>query len=285
MGYEEFYTSDHIGRPGSAGRSGGMFVVEPFSPLLIAAAATSRLRVGPLVLNTEFYNPGLLARHAATVDRLTGGRLILGLGTGYAEAEHDSIGSPIRAPGPRVARFGEVLHILRRLLDDGALTFDGEHESVAVDDLGIEPTQEHLPFLIGGHGPRVVRLAGQYADIYQYTGLTHGEGGAPSAGGFALADLIERSRILSEFAGERDGEIERSALVQVTGVGDDAPAMDQLTERLSLDADVIADSPFVLCGSVEQIVDKVGRLRHQLGITHYVVRDAEGFAPVMEALR
>ena len=59
---------------------------------------------------------------------------------------------------------------------------------------------------------------------------------------------------------------------------------DELVERLSLDADVIADSPFVLCGTVEQIVDKIGRLREQLGISHYVVRDAEGFAPVMEAL-
>lgn len=285
LGYDEFYTSDHIGRPDSDGRDGGMFVVEPFSPLIVAAEASERLRVGPLVLNAELYNPALLARHVATVDRLTAGRLILGLGTGYAAAEHDAIGMPIRPPGPRVKRFGEVLHILRGLLDDGALAFEGEYESIDMDDLGIEPQQERVPFLIGGHGRRVVRLAGQYADIFQFTGLTHGEGGAPSAGGFALADLIERGRLLTQSAGDRDAQIERSALVQITGLGADALTLEQLSERLRLDPEVIVDTPFVLCGSVEQVVDKIERLRETLGITHYVVRDPEGFAPVMEALR
>lgn len=285
LGYDEFYTSDHVGRPGSDGRNGEMFAVEPFSPLLIAAEATERLRVGPLVLNTEFYNPGLLARHVATVDQLTSGRLVLGMGTGYAAAEHDAIGMPIRSPGPRVTRFGEMLHVLRGLLDNGAMTFEGEHESIRMDNLGVEPRQDRLPFLIGGHGLRVVRLAGQYADIFQFTGLTHGEGGAPSAGGFAMADLLDRSRVLSEAAGERAADIERSALVQVAGVGDRAPSLEELAERFRLDADVVLASPFILCGSVEQIVDKIERLREELGITHYVVRDAEGFAPVMEALR
>ncbi len=285
LGYDEFYTSDHIGRPGSDARSGGMFVVEPFSPLIVAAEATEGLRLGPLVLNAELYNPGLLARHVATVDRLTGGRLILGLGTGYAIAEHDSIGMPIRPPGPRVTRFGEMLHILRGLLDDGALTFEGEHESIDMDDLGIEPQQDRVTFLIGGHGRRVVRLAGQFADIFQFTGLTHGEDGSPRAGGFAMADLVERSRLLRDAAGDRNGEIERSALVQVTGIGGDAPTSEQLVERLKLDPEVIAETPFVLCGSVEQIVDKIERLHEQLGITHYVVRDPEGFAPIMEAIQ
>lgn len=285
LGYDDFYTSDHIGRPGSDGRSGGMFVVEPFSPLIVAAGATERLRLGPLVLNCELYNPGLLARHVATVDRLTGGRLILGMGTGYAAAELAGIGMPIRPPGPRVTRFGEVLHILRGLLDDGSVTHAGEHESIDMHDLGVEPHQARVPFLIGGNGPRVVRLAGRYADIFQFTGLTHGEDGTPSAGGFALDDLIQRSRLLSETAGVRDGEIERSALVQVTGVGVDAPSVEDLVERFRLDADVIADCPFILCGSVEQIVDKIEMTRERLGITHYVVRDPEGFAPVMEVLR
>lgn len=67
-------------------------------PLLVAAAATTTLRLGPLVLNNEFYVPSLLARSAITVDQLTGGRLVLGLGAGYAEAEHDAIGRPIRPP-------------------------------------------------------------------------------------------------------------------------------------------------------------------------------------------
>ena len=284
LGYEELYTSDHIGVPGSEGRQGGMFVVDPFLPLLVATEATAALRVGPLVLNNEFYNPALLARTAATFDRLCDGRLVLGLGTGYASAEHDAIGSPIRPPGTRVERFGESLEVLRSLLDTGSASHQGSHESVRFDDLGVEPTQEHVPFLIGGHGRRVVGLAGRFADIFQFTGLTHGNDGSPTAGGFALALLEERSRWLSAAAGVRDAQIERSALVQFTAVGNETPSAEDLADRFHIDASVVDETPFILSGSLEQVVDKIERMRATLGISHYVVRDPEGFAPVVAAL-
>ena len=284
LGYAELFTSDHMGAPGSGGRTGGMFVVDPFAPLIVAAEATTHLRFGPLVLNTELYNPALLDRTAATVDRLTSGRLVIGLGTGYSAAEHASIGTTIRAPGPRVSRFEETLTVLRSLLDTGAADHDGEHESIHVDDLGVTPTQPRVPFLVGGHGRRVVGLAGQHADVFQFTGLTHGKDGAPSAGGFALEDLLERSAWLEEAAGPRNEAIERSALVQFASCGADAPLAEELASRFGVDASIIDDTPFVLAGSVEQIVDKIERLRERLGITHYVVRDHEGFAPVVEAL-
>jgi len=283
LGYVEFYSSDHIGAPGGE-RQGGAHVVDPFIPLIVASEATSRLGVGPLVLNNEFYNPALLARTAATVDRLTDGRLVLGLGTGYAEAEHAAIGSPIRPPGTRVSRLGESLAVLRSLLDTGTVDHAGTHVSVHFDDVGIEPSQGHVPFLIGGHGRRVVELAGQYADVYQFTGLTHGEGGAPSAGGFGLGDLTERAQWLDEAAGDRNDSIERSALVQLTSVGDDATSYSELADQFEMDAETIEQTPFVLAGSVAQVVDKIERLRERLGITHYVVRDPEGFAPIVDAL-
>lgn len=281
LGYDELFSYDHISQ--AAGSSGGD-KIDPFVPLVVAARATERLRVGPLVLNNEFHHPALLARTAATVDRMSGGRLVLGLGTGYAEDEHDAIGSPIRPPGPRVTRFGESLAILRSLLDTGAAHIDGEHEHVHIDDVGIRPLQERVPILIGGHGRRVVGLAGRFADIFQFTGLTHDERGAPSGGGFALPDVLERSCWLEEAAGDRHGDIERSALVQFTHVGDGAPSADDLSGRFKLPADVVEHTPFALFGSVEQIVDKIERQREQLGITHYVIRDPDGFAPVVDAL-
>ncbi|MCU1361208.1 MAG: N5,N10-methylene tetrahydromethanopterin reductase, partial [Ilumatobacteraceae bacterium] len=160
LGYDELYSYDHIG------------TVDPFIPLMVAAEATTRLRVGPLVLNNELHHPAMIARTAATVDRLTGGRLVLGLGTGYMQSEHDAIGMQLRAPGDRVSRFDESIQVLRGLLDDGAMTFSGRHHTLAVDDLGIRPVQDHVPFLIGGHGPRVVAIAARHADIFQFTGLT-----------------------------------------------------------------------------------------------------------------
>ena len=102
--------------------------------------------------------------------------------------------------------------------------------------------------------------------------------------GFALEEVIERSRWLEEAAGERNGDIERSALVQFTHVGDDAPSLSELAERFELPIEAVADTPFVLFGSIDQIVDKIERQRASLGISHYVIRDPDGFAPVVEAL-
>jgi alkanesulfonate monooxygenase SsuD/methylene tetrahydromethanopterin reductase-like flavin-dependent oxidoreductase (luciferase family) len=184
-----------------------------------------------------------------------------------------------------VTRFGESLAILRSLLDTGAVDHDGGFESVHIADLGVRPAQQHLPFLIGGHGRRVVGLAGRFADIFQFTGLTHGPDGKPGGGGFALDQVVERSRWLTESAGEREAEIERSALVQVTAVGPGSPSVDDLATRFGQPADVVEHTPFALFGSLEQVIDKVERLREHVGITHYVVRGPEGFAPVVAALR
>lgn len=285
LGYDEVFSYDHTGTgSGTSVANDASKLVDPFVPLVAAAQATDRLRFGPLVLNNEFHQPALLARTAATVDRMTRGRLVLGLGTGYAEDEHDAIGSRIRPPGARVTRFGESLTILRSLLDSGSADFSGQHEHVNIGALGVRPIQERVPFLIGGHGKRVVGLAGEFADIFQFTGLTHGERGVPSGGGFALEDLLERSRWLEEAAGDRHDDIERSALVQFTHIGDDAPSSADLSERFEMPGDVIESTPFALFGSLDQVVDKIERLRAQLGITHYVIRDPEGFAPVVDAL-
>jgi alkanesulfonate monooxygenase SsuD/methylene tetrahydromethanopterin reductase-like flavin-dependent oxidoreductase (luciferase family) len=132
----------------------------------------------------------------------------------------------------------------------------------------------------------VVGIAARHADIFQFTGLTHGEGGEPSAGGFGIDDVRRRARWLQEAAGERLADIEMSALVQLVDIGADA-GDDQIAataERFEIATDQVADTPFVLLGSVEQVVDKLERLRADVGISHYVIRDAEAFAPVVAAL-
>jgi probable F420-dependent oxidoreductase len=273
LGYEELYSYDHVG------------AVDPFVPLVVAAEATTRLRVGPLVLNNEFHHPALLARTAATVDRLTGGRLVLGMGTGYTQSEHDAIGLLLREPAPRVDRFEESVIAIRGLLDTGEAHVDGAHHHLDIDDLGVDPAQDHVPILIGGHGRRVVGIAGRHADIFQFTGLTHGDGGQPSPGGFAIDQVRQRAAWLAEAAGDRVNRIERSTLVQLTHVGQGADEeLAKTVERFDVSADLIEQTPFLLIGSLEQIVDKLERLRDDVGISHVVVRDAEGFAPVVAAL-
>lgn len=274
LGYDELYSSDHVGLP------------DPFIPLAVAAEVTERLRVGPLVCNNELHHPVLLARTAATLDRLSGGRLVLGLGTGYARAEHDAIGVPLRPRSDRVDRLDESIGVLRALLGGGRVTLDGGHHHLVDAELGVEPVQHPIPLLIGGHGRRVVGLAGRHADIFQFMGMTHDDSGALAPSGFGLDDLRRRAEWLAESAGDRADSIERSALVQRTAIGTDVG--DQLAEaidRIGLSPDELADCPFVLIGSTEEVIDKLERLREILGISHYVVRDAEGFAPVVDALR
>jgi len=278
FGYDEFYSSDHVGT------AIGINSVDPLLCLVAAAGVTTRLRVGTLVLNNEFHQPALLARAAISADQMTAGRFVLGMGTGYAQIEHDAIGMPLLAPGARVTRFGESLQVLRELCDGGACSFDGKHHTIEVDDFGIRPVQEHIPFLIGGHGRRVVSLGARHADIFQFTGLTHADDGTPSGGGFAFEQIAERAQWLSEAARERDVDIERSTLVQHTAIGAKQHAATLANDRFDQYRDIIADTPFMLSGSLEQVIDKVESLREQLGISHFVVRDAEGFAPVVQAL-
>jgi probable F420-dependent oxidoreductase len=273
LGYDELFSYDHVG------------TVDPFIPLMVAAEATTRLRVGPLVINNEFHHPALLARTAATLDRLSGGRLVLGLGTGYMQSEHDAIGMMLRKPGARVTRFEESVIILRSLLDTGAVEIEGEHHHVAIEDLGIRPVQGHVPLLIGGHGRRVVGIAARHADIFQFTGLTHGERGEPAPGGFAIDEVRVRSRWLADAAGDRLADIECSALVQLVHIGAGADEqVDSTAEQYKISRELIDETPFLLIGSVEEVVDKLERLRTDVGISHFVIRDPEGFAPVVAAL-
>ena len=279
LGYAELFSSDHI-------NGGGLTNLDPFLPLMAAAEHTTTLRFGPLVINNEFHNPVLLARAAATFDLLSDGRLVLGMGTGYMRAEHDAADIELRSPGPRVTRFGESIDALRSLLDTGSADFDGQHIKLSITGLGVRPAQERVPILIGGHGKRVVSIAGRSADIFQFTGLTHDPAtGAPSAGGFAREDIQQRHRWLQAAAGDRFAELELSTLVQRTAVGDGAgEARQGMADRIGADPSMIDGTPFALFGTEAQVIEKLHGLREEFGIHHVVSRDPEDLAPVVAAL-
>jgi probable F420-dependent oxidoreductase len=228
----------------------------------------------------------MLARAAATFDALTGGRLVLGLGTGYMRAEHDATGIALQTAGARVDRLGETLGAVRTLLDTGSCRVHGEFHDLAIDQI-VRPVQPSVPFLIGGHGRRIITtVAAPFADIFQFTGLTHDPAtGVPAPGGFARADVRCRRDWLRAAAGERFDTIELSALVQATRIGADAPAeRDAIAERLGSPPDVIDETPFALVGTEDDVVEKLLALREDLGISHVVVRDPRGFAPIVDRL-
>ena len=272
LGFATLQTADHLGLP------------DPFTPLVSAADVTTTLRVGPLVLNNELHNPVLLARQAATVDLLSEGRLELGLGTGYALDEHQAMAIPLSPPGERVRRLTAAVGIVKQLL--AGEPADDDVYDVHTETLGVTTVQRpHPPILVGGHGRRVLEMAAREAQIVQLTGLVHAADGTISPGGFQRATIAGRVQWLQEVAGAAFADLELSALVQRTVVGDGAAAeADELAERLGLSTEDLHDSPFVLLGAVDDIVEKLLGLRELLGISYVTVRECEAFAPVLARL-
>ncbi|HEU4673258.1 MAG TPA: LLM class flavin-dependent oxidoreductase [Candidatus Limnocylindrales bacterium] len=136
---------------------------EAWTTLAGLAAVTSRIRLGPLVAATAFHAPPMLAKMAATVDEISGGRLVLGLGAGWNETEFSAFGFPF---DHRVARFEEAFTIVRTLLRDGAIDFEGTYYRARDCELLPRPRAGGPPLLIGSNGPRMLRATLPYVDAW-----------------------------------------------------------------------------------------------------------------------
>jgi alkanesulfonate monooxygenase SsuD/methylene tetrahydromethanopterin reductase-like flavin-dependent oxidoreductase (luciferase family) len=133
-------------------------------------ARTERLRGGILVSNNLFRQPALVAKMAATVDQVSGGRFNLGLGAGWFAPEHAAYGFAYPDARERVDRFGEALEVISRLLSGSRASFAGAHYQLADAPFAPLPAQERLPLVIGANGPRMLRLAARYADVWSCEG-------------------------------------------------------------------------------------------------------------------
>lgn len=262
LGYDVLQVPDHLGWPA------------PF-PALVAAAAVSRLRVGTFVLNAGFYRPELLAREIATTDRLTGGRLELGLGTGYVDAEFAAAGIDLPPGGPRVDHLERVVDRIRHLLADPATT--------------PATVQQPVPLLIGGNGDRMLRLAAARADIVAFTAAAADPEQPGGLRMLASADFAERVTFFEVAAGERGAHLERNLLIQQVVITDDRDEV--LHEHAAavpyLRPEQLADAPVLLIGTVAQIADQVRRLRADFGISYLSVLQPamEAFGSVIPILR
>ena len=116
------------------------------------------------------HHPALLANRAATIDRLSGGRFVLGLGAGWQINEHHAYGFDLDEPGPRVSRFEESIQIVRSLLDEDRTSFDGEFYSIRDAPCDPKPVQERLPILVGTGSPRMLRIACRHAQEWNTWG-------------------------------------------------------------------------------------------------------------------
>jgi probable F420-dependent oxidoreductase len=285
LGYDTLLLRDH-------------FVAAPFGDqlaplvaLMAAAAATRTLRVGTLVLDNDYRHPVLLAKEAATLDLLSGGRFELGIGAGWARDEYERAGMAFDPPGIRVDRLEEAVRVLKRLFAGSVVTFAGHHYSVTeLQSFPMPAQRPHPPILIGAGSRRMLSIAGREADIV---------GILPRAlpDGTISDDLQERSPAaiaqkvewVRQAAGDRFGQVELSAMVSVVVADNHHKAAEQLAVERgwgSEAAGAILEMPSILVGSVDRIADDLQARRDRFHLSYYVVsdEDMEAFASVIDRL-
>ncbi len=205
LGFDSLWCGDHLlyRRPGDD-RARGPW--EAWTLLAGLAAATSRITLGPLVAATAFHAPAMLAKQAATVDEISGGRLVLGLGAGWNETEFAAFGFPFDR---RVSRFAEAFTIIRTLLRDGSIDFEGEFFTARDCELVPRARPGGLPLMIGSTGPRMLEISAPHVDAWN--AWFDAFGNRPAG----IAPLRERVDAAARAAGRDPAAIERTAAVLI----------------------------------------------------------------------
>ena len=267
IGVDSIWVDDHfLGRLGR-GTEGPW---ECLSMLAGLAAVTKRVELGTLVVCTSFRTPALTAKIADTIDEISGGRLILGLGSGWHEPEYRAMGIPFDY---KVSRFEEAIQIIHALLREGRVDFEGEYYSARESELTPRsPRPNGPPILIGGRGPRMLRAVAQYAD--QWNGYYTWFDNDPSSVPPLLAEVDDACRT----SGRDPGSLERSIALLVDVEGD------------SVVPEIAGMGVKALAGPPEEIAEALRTLAGE-GIAHVQLYPApmtlasvEGLAPVLEAL-
>jgi probable F420-dependent oxidoreductase len=284
LGYSTLLLRDH-------------FVPEPYGDqlapmvaLTAAAAATRTLRVGTLVLDNDYRHPALLAKEAATLDVLSGGRFELGIGAGWLREEYERAGIPFDPPGVRVDRLEESIQVIKRLLSGSPTKFGGTHYSLDGLESFPEPVQRpRPPILVGAGSRRMLGLAGREADVVNILPKALPSGTISDELSERSPDTIARKLAwVREAAGERFGEVELSAFASVVVAADARSAADRLAAERGWEGRgaLVLEMPSMLVGSVEGIVDQLQERRERFGLSYYVLSDQsmEAAAPVVERL-
>jgi len=203
VGFDSIWLGDHLLYRGDGREERGPW--EVWTQLAAIAALTSRVRLGPLVACASFHPPGLIAKMAASVDDISGGRFVLGLGAGWNETEYRAFGL---AYDHRVSRFEESFEIIRRLVGGERVTLDGRFWSA--EDLVLLPAPaRRIPLMIGSNGPRMLSIALPHVDWWNTWYSDYGNG----AEGFA--ELNRRISEAAERAGRDPADVARSTAVLV----------------------------------------------------------------------
>ena len=283
LGYDLVLCSDHLEL---AGRHFSHFA--PIPALTAAALCTERIRIGTSVLNHDLRHPAVLAREAASLDVLSGGRLELGIGAGWNESEYRMAGIPFDPVGTRVRRLAEYVQVVKGVMAPPAFSFEGEFFHVREMPGEPAPVQRpHPPIMIGATQPRMLALAAREAQIVSLSMLQ-----ADDPSDDRLAAMVEQVR---NAAPDRFGQLELQLPLAATiphprgGVDAVRAAIAGGEHFISMLAgrfgeEALADSPMVLAGTPSQMAQKLNDLRERFGIGAVMIPMPQ-MQPLAEVIR
>lgn len=224
---------------------------EAMTTMAALAALVPRVRLGTLVVGNTYRHPAVLAKMAAEIDIISGGRLVLGIGSGWQENEHTAYGLPFYTVGGRLRRLEEACEIIKGLFTDSETNFDGRYYKLTAAPLSPKPVQSPLPLLIGGGGEqRTLRITAKYADEWNVWG--------------SPAVLRQKGAVLEqrcEEVGRDPKTIQRSAQ-NLLFLGDDSKVREQAAQA----------GDRALVGSVDQVQQTIGDYR-EAGVDEFIVPD------------
>jgi probable F420-dependent oxidoreductase len=267
LGYSTLIAQDHFGPQ-----------LAPLPSLVAAGAVTSSLRLATIVLDNDFRHPATMAKEAATVDVLTNGRLELGLGAGWLEADYTKTGLSFDPPAQRLERLAETVQICKAFFASGEpVTFSGKHYTLSGLDTSPTPVQRpRPPIMIGGRQRRMLSLAGREADIVSISLLDRN---GPT--------FEQKLAWVREAAGDRFDQLELHVNASAVDITDDPEsAIEAAVQRTGRSPEDIRASPATLVGSVEAIVEQLHARRERYGLSYYVVqgRSMDAFARIIQRL-
>jgi probable F420-dependent oxidoreductase len=280
LGYATFSVADHY-----------INEVLPIAALMYVADATHTLRIGSCVFDVNYRHPVLLVKEATAIDWFSGGRFELGLGAGSLRVDYDQVGLPFDPPGVRVQRLAESVAIFKQFFTQDSVTFAGAHYRVT--DLPAIPKaaqRPHPPIFIGGGGKKLLTLAAREADIIGVEAKLQDDKGNAVPGERTEAALGQKVAMLQEVAGERFPAVELNYGFRTVILTEDRQraAEQYVRERAAtgLTPEQILADPYLLIGTVEQMVETLQRRREQLGISYLQVlfQSIDVFAPVVARL-
>jgi probable F420-dependent oxidoreductase len=282
---------DHVRRVEDAGV--GVFLVRdhfaagafgqqlaPFGSLAAAAAVTTRLRVGTMVLSNDFRHPVLVAHEAASIHHLSGGRFELGLGAGWYEPEYRAAGLAFDPPRQRIDRLEEALAIIKGLFSGAEVSHRGDAYRIDGLDLGVLPERRDYPRLaVGAGGPRMLRIAARHADV---VGLLpapiRGAEDSDDPADRVPAAVDKKLGVLRDAAGDRFGELELSTFMTVRVTGHRRSDTERLiAERgwSGVEAEDVWEMPMIFIGSAGQIREDLEARRARFGLSYFITSDRD----------